>query len=448
MGKRLWTNIVERISRILLPCPSGAWRPGRSMQRTFNSIQRASLLAMCLTLAVALLAPSTAGAQGTTAAAAIKQCRHRYAGKGKKKRQAERRCIKKARERQQAKAVSTPEVPAPAVPSSVAPATPAGPAQLSPPDPGGETPPGPPAPSVPEAPAPLELEMSATQVVVGSASYRYPPWQLASIDAIESTAGAEPGVTVAVDGEQLVFMASEEAVPALLQLVLTGTGCTESGCGRQFVIRLRLTVEPAVVPLVEVEPNGPTSGPAGFGPQVLTPSCSYLQYGFENGATRFGVSVLSPREAFNTHTPPTLPVGAHRMLFECLAVRNGPKVWRSEGFEITVTGPSIPVGMESIAAPAGGAFVFTTGPSLGGTPCPTLPGVTADELLLNLNDSTGGLVTHRNISMPDGLTTESLVVPLGTAAGSYSVLDRCIYSNGLGESAFFDFGHAAVAVTG
>jgi hypothetical protein len=291
------------------------------------------------------------------------------------------------------------------------------------------------------------MEMPTATVLAGSAIYRIPPRPLTSITAIESTTGTEPGVTVQIEGEYLVISASAEAEPALLHLVIAGTACTASECGRRVLIRLRLTVQPTVDPLVEVDPNGPTSGPAGFGPEVTTPSCSYLKYGFDSSSSSNSVGVSIPREAFNTHTPPTLSIGPHTIWFECLTSRGGSAVWWSQGFEITVTGASIPIGLGSTTVPAGGEVIFTNGPSLSVAQCPTLSGVTVDELLLDLNNSGGSLVNHRNVPMPDGLATEGLVVPPGIEAGAYSVLDRCMYANNAGERAIYDFARQPGEIT-
>jgi len=72
------------------------------MQNPLNFIPRSSLLAICVMLAAAisLLAPVSSGAQNSSLAAGIKHCEQRFAGKGKKRRQAKRRCIKNARSQQ------------------------------------------------------------------------------------------------------------------------------------------------------------------------------------------------------------------------------------------------------------------------------------------------------------------------------------------------------------
>jgi hypothetical protein len=417
----------------------GAWRPGQLMQIPLHFFPRSNLLTVCVLMvaAISLLAAGGSEAQSSPVAAGIKQCRHHFAGKGRKTRQAKQRCIKKAWSKKRPQPASSTEAstpaPAPQDAASSSP-TPGDDAEaVAPPAP--VTPIG---PSAPEAPPPLELEMPRAAVVIGSAINLNPPSPLTALSAIESTTGSEPGVTLEIEGGHLVISASTEAVPALLHLVIGGTACLGSECGRQVFVRLQLTVQPTIVPLVEVDANGPTSGPAGFGPQVITPSCSYLTYGFENGA-RGAVSTLRPRETFNTHTPPTLSTGPSQIWFECLTGRGGPSVWRSTGFEITVTGASIPIGLESTTVPAGGEVVFTSGPSLSAAQCPTLPGVTVDELLLDLEDSSS-VVNHRNVPMPDGLATEGVVAPPGSAAGTYSVFDRCIYGNLAGESAIYEFG--------
>lgn len=418
------------------------------MQSPLDSIPRSSLLAACVMSAVAigLLAPVGSGAQSSPVAAAIKQCRHHFAGKGKKRRQAERRCIKNARSKQKPNPASPTEAP------SAAPASPEEHSSSPTPDVGDETvgaptPPTPTGPSAPEPPPPLELEMATASVVVGSAIYRKPPASLTSISAIESTTGTEPGVTVQLEGELLVISASADAAPALLHLEIAGTACTASECGRRVLIRLRLTVQPTMVFQVAVDPNGPTSGPAGFGPQVVTPSCSYLKYGFDSSSLGTAVGVSNPKETFDTRTPSNLAIGPHKIWFECLTGRGGPALWWSQGFEVTVTGASIPIGLESTTVPAGGELVFTTGPSLSAVQCPPLPGVTVDELALNLNESGGSLVNHRNVPMPDGLATERLLVPPGSAAGTYSVLDRCVYGNTAGERATYEFARQPGEIT-
>jgi hypothetical protein len=409
------------------------------MQSALHPIPRSSLLAVCVMLvtAISLLTPATSGAQSSPVPMGIKQCRHRFEGKGRKKRQAERRCIKNARSKQRPKQASPTEAP------SAAPASPGAPISSAAPTIGGETvvppdPSTPTGPSAPEAPAPIELELPTTGVVAGSAIYLNPPHQLTSVSAIESTTGAEPGVTVQIEEGRLVISASAEAEPALLHLVIGGTACTGSECGRRVLMYLRLTVQPTVDPMVEVDPNGPTSGPAGYGLQVFAPTCQYLSYGFGNGSS-VTVKTTTPREAFDIRTPPTLSTGPHQLWFECLTGRGGPSVWQSEGFEITVTGPSTPIGLVSTTVASGGELAFTTGPSLGAAQCPTLQGVSVDELLLDLYPSSGAAVNHRNVPLPDGLATEGLVVPPGSAAGTYSVYDGCTYANVAGERASYEF---------
>jgi len=418
------------------------------MQSPFLSTSRSGLLALCVAFVatIGLMAPVGAGARGAPVAARIKQCRHRFAGKGKKKHQAELRCIKQARSKRQPTPVTPTEAPA------AAPVSPGASSSSPAPAPGGDaTPPTTPAtptgPAAPEKPAPLEMEVPAGTVVTGSSLTRNLPNGLTSLSAIESTTGAEPGVTVALVEGRLVISAATEAAPVLLHLVIAGTGCTAKECGRQVLIRIRLTVQPAVVPSVEVDPNGPTSGPAGFGPQVITPSCSFLRYGFDNGASTSGVGVASPKETFNVYTPSTLPVGSHQVWFECLGSRGGGAVWTAPGFEITVTGPSIPIGLQSSTVPPGGELVFTTGPNLGASPCPTLAGVSVGELILELNTAQGTILVARHVPMPDGLTTEGLLLPSSAPAGEYSASERCFYSNVGGERASYEFTAARENVT-
>jgi hypothetical protein len=410
------------------------------MQRPSEPIRaRLILVALCMALAsIAVAFATTASAHDAAGTGAIKGCKHRYAGKGKKGRQAERRCIGDARKRQKRKREShshSPESPAPTstgTPNSSTSSSSGG--DTAAPS-GPSTPTG---PSGPEAPAPLKLEASDA-VVTGSAVSQAPPAPLTSFSTIELTAGSESGVTTKIEGGGLVISASAQAATGSLHLTISGTGCTATECGRQFLISLRLTVQPGGPPSVTVTPNGPTSGPAGFGPNVVTPDCSYLRVGFDDGSF-YSISSSSSIKAFNTHTPVTFSAGSHRMSFECLTGTGGGVVWTSPGFEVTITSASIPLGMESTTVPAGGEIVFTTGPSLSATPCPTLPGVSVVELLFFLNPSTGASAAHRSVPMPDGLATEGMTVPLGTAEGVYTVRDRCMYRNVAGEGAMYEFG--------
>ena len=56
-------------------------------------------------------------------------------------------------------------------------------------------------------------------------------------------------------------------------------------------------------------------------------------------------------------------------------------------------------------------------------------------------------MNHRNVPMPDGLATERLLVPAGSAVGTYSVLDRCVYNNVAGERAIYDFARQPGEIT-
>jgi hypothetical protein len=442
-GHRARFPAGQRIGTLL----SGAWRQGLSMQRTSHLIQRPSLLAHCLALAAVaavFLAPGTAGAQSSTTAARIKECRQRFAGKGKKKRQAERQCIKKARAMQRPKPVAPTEAPGGATPVSVTPDAPGGSPASAPGSGDTKVPSGPSAPdgpsaptapSVPEVPTPLELIGLATTVRTGSTVHLPPPEMLTSLSEIELTSYAEPGLVFAFEGGDLVISASATAQEGRFRLTFNGVGCTSSECDRRFVMHVRLSVEATgIFPTFEVTPDGPTSGPAGFGPIVDTPSCSEMTVSFDGWSSGFR-RVANARETFPLYTPWTLPVGSHQVSFSCA----GGEAWRSPGIEITVTGSSIPIGLESRTIPAGGELIFTSGGSLGAAPCPLLPGVDVSGLTLELNTSEGSILVTRNISMPDGQVNEGLLVPLSAAPGDYSASERCHYSNLAGEGANYEF---------
>jgi len=49
--------------------------------------------------------------------------------------------------------------------------------------------------------------------------------------------------------------------------------------------------------------------------------------------------------------------------------------------------------------------------------------------------------------MPDGLTTEGLLLPSSAPAGEYSASERCFYSNVGGERASYEFTAARENVT-
>jgi len=403
-----------------------------------------SVLFAALALAAVLLIIS--GASGAQSPATrIAQCRHRFAGK--KKRKAERQCVKKARAKQHSKPVAPTESPAPSTPTPAAPTAPGASAQSPTSEPGAgvtTTPTGPTAPvaptgpSAPESPPPIELIGLGTTVVRGSSVHLPPPAPLTSLSAIELTNATRTGLDFELEDGDLVVSAAAWIEEARVRVTLSGIGCTSSECGRQFVMHVRVSVETAgIFPTLEVSPNGPTSGPAGFGPIAATPSCSEVTPSFD-GWSSGSRRVANARETFPVYTPSTLPVGSHQVSFSCA----GGEAWRSPGFEIEVTGPPSPIGLESSTVPAGGELTFTSGGSLGAAPCPSLPGVDVNGLTLELNTSGGSILVTRNISMPDGQTTEGLLVPSSAVAGSYSASERCHYSNPAGEGANYEFATA------
>lgn len=425
------------------------------MQNSSSPNCRPPRLAIFATLvATAVLGVAVVSAAGAgTPPAAIKQCRRRFSGAGKKQRQAEQRCIEKARARSRKKATvpaesSAPTTPSPSQPGGAEPPT----APTSPPGPVGGTPqPGGPSgpvdppvgPSGPESPPPIELLGLGTRVDAGSSVHLPPPPPLTSLSTIELSSSANWGLDFGFEEGDLVISAASWGEPGRFRVTFSGTGCTASECGRQFVIHVRISVEtPGVFPTDQVIPHGPTSGPAGFGPVAITPSCSEMTPSFDgwSSGTR---RVAAARESFPVFTPPDLPVGSHQVSFFC----GGGEAWRSPGFALTVTGPPVPLGLESSTVSAGEELIFTSGGTLGAAPCPPLAGVEVSGLILELNTSEGSILVTRNLTMPDGRETEGLMVPTGAAAGSYSASERCSYSNSAGEGAHFEFDAARQNVT-
>ncbi|HJZ37128.1 MAG TPA: S8 family serine peptidase [Solirubrobacterales bacterium] len=194
------------------------------------------------------------------------------------------------------------------------------------------------------------------------------------------------------------------------------------------------------VPVVQVDPHGPTSGPAGFGMEVTVPTCTYLEVLFD-GTAAYTLGAYSPSQIFDAEVPSTMSLGQHQMSFACHdEAWDGEPTWTSPGFQVTVTGAPTPIGLESTTAPAGGEFIFTSGPSLSTTQCPPLPNVNVYGLSIYLDSGIdGSLVTNRFVSLPDGRATEGLTVPPDTPPGDYLALDRCYYSNGAGEIGIYQF---------
>lgn len=370
-----------------------------------------------------------------------------------KQRQAERQCVKEARTKQRRKPqAAVPATPAPSaapVPSPSSTGSASAPTAPGPPVVETTTSSEPPPLAEPPASEPLSpLVVSSYAVVaVGSTVRSSLPAPLISVTAIEVTRSLEFGTSARIEGGELVVTASAGVPAGLKRLSIEGTGCTASECGRQFDLRIAAQVYEDDVPSVAVTPDGPTSGPAGFGLQVTVPSCSYLVFTVDNGSW-YAVKVPSPKETFNVRTSPILSTGPHKMTLSCSTGRITEPIWTSPGFEIDITEPTIPLGLESTTAATGGEFVFTSGPSLGSTQCPALPGVSLEELAFGLNSTPdGSLTNHRSVPMPDGRVTEGLAVPAGTVAGSYSVSDRCVYGNPAGEHASYYFGGESRAVT-
>jgi len=278
---------------------------------------------------------------------------------------------------------------------------------------------------------------------VGSIVHLPPPPPLTSLSSIEVTSSAKAGLGFGLEDGGLVISAASWLEGGRFRVTFGGVGCTSSECGRHFIIHVRISVETAgVFPTFEVIPHGPTSGPAGFGPVAITPSCSEMTAGFDgwsSGARRVAVA----RETFPVYTPFDLPAGSHQVSFSC----GGGEAWRSPGFAITVTGPPVPIGLESSTVSPGEELTFTSGGSLAAAPCPSLAGVEVSGLTLEINTSGGSILVTRNVIMPDGQTTEGLMVPASAAPGSYSASERCSYSNPGGEGAHFEFEAARENVT-
>jgi hypothetical protein len=275
-------------------------------------------------------------------------------------------------------------------------------------------------------------------VVIGSSVALPPPPPLTSLSSIEVTSVTGWGLNFEFESGDLVISAESWIEGQRFRATLEGVGCTSSECGRRFVIHVRVSTEKAgVFPTYEVIPQGPTSGPAGFGPIAITHSCSEMTPSFDGWSTG-ARRVAAPRETFPVYTPSDLPVGSHQVSFFC----GGGEAWKSPGFAIDVTGPPIPIGLESSTVAAGGELVFTSGGSLGVSPCPSLAGVEVSGLNLELNTSEGSILVTRNVTMPDGQATEGLAVPANAAPGNYSASERCSYSGPTGEAAKFEFNAA------
>jgi Subtilase family len=94
-------------------------------------------------------------------------------------------------------------------------------------------------------PARIESTAETVSVTVGSLVTVALPAPLESLTAIDGPAtGSEPGVSVELEGGEPLLSASAEAQPGEMSLVVEGTACASSECGRPFLLRIPVTVMP------------------------------------------------------------------------------------------------------------------------------------------------------------------------------------------------------------
>jgi hypothetical protein len=203
---------------------------------------------------------------------------------------------------------------------------------------------------------------------------------------------------------------------------------------------------PTEIPTVQATAMGPTSGPAGFGMRVSAASCQYLAVSFDD-SSGYIESYYSQTSSFEPVTTPNLTKGQHQMSFACQSAPNGSVIWMSPGFAVTVTGGPTPVALTASTVEAGGDLTYLSGPSLSPSTCPTLPGVSPYTLSLFLDSPDGLAVTaSRFVAMPDNAVSETLNVPAGTPADTYTALERCYYY-GSGGNGVFEFAYTYRGVT-
>jgi hypothetical protein len=103
----------------------------------------------------------------------------------------------------------------------------------------------PPPPSeVPPGASRLALEGSAVELIVGSAKTVALPSPITGVTTAETAAGTASGVTVAVSGSSgaPTIAAAMTATIGETTLTVSGEGCTSSGCGILYTIKIPVTV--------------------------------------------------------------------------------------------------------------------------------------------------------------------------------------------------------------
>ena len=214
----------------------------------------------------------------------------------------------------------------------------------------------------------------------------------------------------------------------------------------------------APLEVTHVTPEGPTSGPSGFGLNVAVPACSTntLAVSIDGSPPAFERIITPPAGGYGYPTALVSSYGSslgpHQVTFACEPAGGGAVQWADPGFTIDVTSGPIALSVQSTTVSAGGSLVLYSGAGAGPSPCPALPGVTVNNIIVGLypeSGSTGavaGPLTVTALNVP----SVSLPVPSTLTPGSYDAEVECTYfgppviNPNVGE---FWFGLQTVTVT-
>jgi hypothetical protein len=200
-------------------------------------------------------------------------------------------------------------------------------------------------------------------------------------------------------------------------------------------------------PYAHATPLTATTGPAGYAITVGTPVCSAnrVDMSIDGGSPSWDTADTEFPYVFVLTTP--LSVGVHHVSFTCEYTNGGTPVWSDPGFAFDVNAPPTPTVLQTYTVARGGSITFRTGASNGPSPCPILNGVAADQLDVWLEDSQSHPMTQVSSSaLPDGATSETLLVPPDLSPGTYQTQEQCIYGTGVTSQSFL-FQTASVSVT-
>jgi hypothetical protein len=196
-------------------------------------------------------------------------------------------------------------------------------------------------------------------------------------------------------------------------------------------------------PYSTVTPVGPTSGPAGFESAVGIPDCPYPDpvsvLATSGGAGAWGQ--IGPT-FFNVVIFQVLaPPGTYTMAVSC------PAVGWTGTVSVTVTGPQLPVVLQSNTVAPGGTLTVLSGASGSPSPCPSL-GFPVNSVQYGFSSNSPTLIPNPIVSWPDGgQSSYQLSVPPDAQPGTYYLFESCNYVLPMNLVFWYQYAYVPVTVT-